>query len=67
MSSETKTAVEREAERIFEAKKVWHLRQANAPLKEKVRILLRMQRDDYPILSKRGALRSWEKPWDIQP
>jgi len=65
--SESKTDIEVEAERIFAEKKLWHRRQADLPLKEKVRILLKMQRDDYPILLKRGGLRSWEKPWNIEP
>jgi len=56
-----------EAERIFAAKREWHKRQAQLPLKEKVRILLQMQKDDYPILKARGVLRSWEKPWNIEP
>lgn len=60
-------SVRREAERLFEAKIEWHKRQSKLPLKEKVRILLRMQKDDYPILLKRGVLRSWEKPWKIEP
>ncbi len=62
-----KSPVEQEAERIFAEKRVWHKTQANLPLKEKVRILLQMQKDDYPILKKRGVLKSWEKPWDTQP
>jgi hypothetical protein len=56
-----------EAERIFAAKRVWHSQQAKLPLKEKVRILLKMQRDDYPILRARGKLRSWEEPWNVRP
>jgi len=67
MSDEPKSAIEIEAERLFAAKKVWHCKQAQLPIKEKVRILLQMQRDDYPILLKRGVLRSWEKPWNIEP
>ncbi len=57
--------IELEAARLFAAKREWHRRQA--PLKEKVRILLKMQRDDYPLLRQRGALRSWERPWNIEP
>ena len=56
-----------EAERIFAAKREWHRKQADLPLKEKVRILLKMQKDDYPLLKARGVLKSWEKPWDIEP
>ena len=63
----TETAIQKEAERLFATKKEWHRKQAQLPLKEKVRILLQMQRDDYPILLKRGVLRSWEKPWKIEP
>ncbi len=58
---------EPEAVRLFAAKREWHRQQAQLPLKEKVRILLQMQKDDYPILLKRGGLRSWEKPWNIEP
>jgi len=61
------TPIQPEAERIFAAKRVWHQKQAKLPLKEKVRIMLQMQRDDYPILVRRGGLRSWEKPWNIEP
>lgn len=61
------TGIEQEAERIFAAKMEWHRKQAQLPLKEKVRILLKMQRDDYPLLKQRNVLRSWEKPWNIEP
>jgi len=61
------SSFEAEAERIFAAKREWHKRQARLPLKEKVRILLQMQKDDYPILKARGVLPLWEKPWNIEP
>ncbi len=60
-------SVRQEAERLFEAKKEWRRKQVKLPMKEKVRILLKMQKDDYPILLKRGVLKSWEKPWKIEP
>jgi hypothetical protein len=56
-----------EIARIFEAKREWHRRQAALPLREKVRILLELQRQDYPLLKERGVLRPWERPWDIEP
>ncbi len=56
-----------EVEQIFRSKRDWHRKQAKLPLKEKVRILLQMQKDDYPILKARGVLKSWEKPWDVEP
>ena len=53
--------------RMFERKRVWHRAQAAAPLKEKVRILLELQRQDLPLLAKRRPLRPWERPWAITP
>ncbi len=67
MSEEATSPFQQEAERLFATKKEWHRKQAQLPLKEKVRILLKMQKDDYPILLKRGVLKSWEKPWTIEP
>jgi hypothetical protein len=56
-----------DVERIFAAKREWHRKQARKPLKEKVRDLLQMQRDYYPLLKARGKLKPWERPWDIEP
>ena len=67
MSEEATNPFQQEAERLFVAKKEWHRKQAQLPPKEKVRILLQMQKDDYPVLLKRGVLKSWEKPWTIEP
>lgn len=53
--------------RLFEAKAAWHRRQARLPLREKVRILLELQRQDLPLIRSRRPLRSWEKPWSILP
>jgi hypothetical protein len=45
------------------------LRQCRAamPLREKVRQLLELQRLQHPILARQRPLRSWERPWDIEP
>ena len=67
MSEEETSPLQIEVERIFASKAEWHKAQARLPLKDKVRILLKMQRDDYPILARRGVLRSWERPWNIEP
>jgi hypothetical protein len=67
MSDEAKSSTAIEAERIFAAKRAWHRKQAELPIEEKVRILLKMPRDYYPILLARGVLRSWERPWEIEP
>jgi hypothetical protein len=57
----------KDAERIWEEKRRWHAAQAKLPLREKFRILLELQRQDYPILSARGALEPWQKPWPVEP
>ena len=54
-------------EKIFEAKREWHRKQAALPLKKEVRILLEMQKQDYPLLKKRRGMASWEHPWDVEP
>ena len=52
---------------LFERKRAWHEAQARLPLREKVRILLELQRQDLPLLARRRPLRYWERPWDITP
>lgn len=51
----------------FEAKARWHREQAKLPLKEKVRILLELQKQELPLLATQRPLRDWEKPWPIDP
>lgn len=52
---------------LIESKGAWHRAQAALPIREKVRILLELQRQDLPLLSKRRPLRAWEKPWPVEP
>ena len=52
---------------LLERKRAWHRAQAKAPLREKVRILLELQRQDLPLIARRRPLRPWERPWDIAP
>lgn len=56
-----------EVRRLLQAKAAWHRRQAGLPLREKVRILLELQRQDLPLIARQRPLRSWEKPWPIDP
>jgi hypothetical protein len=60
-------AVGEQVEATFRAKFEWHRSQANLPLKEKVRILLELQRQDYPLLRRHRRLAWWEKPWSVEP
>jgi hypothetical protein len=50
-----------------QAKARWRREMAARPLREKIRVLLEMQRQLYPILRQRRAMQWWEHPWDIEP
>ncbi len=52
---------------IFTRTRAWHQAQARLPLREKVRILLELQRQELPLLTRQRALRAWERPWDVTP
>jgi hypothetical protein len=65
--SESGAAENGAIERLFRAKREWHRAQARLPLREKVRILLDLQRQDLPLIAHRRPLRSWERPWPIEP
>ena len=56
-----------EIARIFDAKVEWHRRQAALTPVEKVRILLRLQQDDFPLIQRHRSLMAWERPWNIEP
>ena len=52
---------------LIASKERWHREQAALPVREKVRILLELQRQDLPLVQKLRPLRPWEKPWPIDP
>ena len=52
---------------LLHAKRTWHRSQARAPLREKVRILLELQRQELPLIARRRPLRPWERPWNVTP
>jgi hypothetical protein len=52
---------------LIESKQAWHRIRASLPIREKVRILLDLQRQDLPLLSRQRSLRAWEKPWPVEP
>lgn len=52
---------------LLRAKRRWHRSQARAPLREKVRILLKLQRQELPLIARRRPLRPWERPWNVTP
>ena len=51
----------------IESKEKWHRAQVSLPIREKVRILLELQRQGLPLLAKQRPLRTWEKPWPVEP
>lgn len=53
-------------EELFEAKRRWHEKQAQLSIREKFRILLRMQRECLPPIERRPS-KPWEKPWNVGP
>jgi hypothetical protein len=55
------------AAELFKRKADWHRRQAALPLKEKVRQLLDLQRQEPPLLARQRRLKPWERPWTIAP
>ena len=64
MDSNRSTAVSPE---LMASKEAWHRAQASLPIREKVRILLELQRQDLPLLAMQRPLREWEKPWPVEP
>ena len=52
---------------LIASKEAWHRDQASLPIREKVRILIQLQRQDLPLLAKHRPLRAWEQPWPVEP
>jgi hypothetical protein len=53
--------------RLHQAKAELHARRAQLPLKEKVAIVLQLQRICLPLLARHRPLAPWERPWDVEP
>lgn len=51
----------------LQAKARWRRDMASRPFREKVGLVLEMQKRLYPILSRRRSMRWWERPWEIEP
>jgi hypothetical protein len=62
--SESRSKAEEE---VLTRKRQWHQAQARLPVREKVRILLQLQRQDLPLIARRRTLKAWERPWDVSP
>lgn len=53
--------------RQYDKKRQWHRAQANLPIKEKMRLMLEMQKNTLPLIERHRPLKWYEKPWDIEP
>ena len=54
-------------QKAYHAKTAWHQEQRKLPIKEKMRILIELQKHDLPLIARQRPLKSWERPWDIEP
>lgn len=52
---------------LVASKGAWHHAQARLPIREKFRILLKLQAEDLPLIQRHRAMRPWERPWAIEP
>ena len=53
--------------RLWKGKAALHRRRSRLPLPEKVRLVMELQRAALPLIARRRPLRSWERPWEIEP
>ena len=54
-------------DRQRKAKARWRREMAARPFREKVALVLELQRQLHPVLAQRRALHWWERPWEIEP
>ena len=52
---------------LREGKAALHRRHATLPLPEKIRLVMELQRIVLPLIARQRPLRSWERPWEIEP
>jgi hypothetical protein len=53
--------------RLCQGKAELRARRTQMSLKEKVAMVLELQRIYYPLLKRQRPLASWERPWNIEP
>jgi len=54
-------------ERLYQGKAALHRRHRALPLPEKVRLVMELQRIVLPLIARQRRLRSWERPWELEP
>jgi len=53
--------------RLRQGKAELRARRTQMSLKEKVAMVLELQRIHFPLLKRQRPVASWEHPWDIEP
>ncbi len=53
--------------RLRQGKAELRARRTQMSLKEKVAMVLELQRIYLPLLERQRPLASWERPWDVEP
>jgi hypothetical protein len=53
--------------RLRQGKADLHARRTRMSLREKVAMVLELQRIHFPLLKRHRPVASWEHPWDIEP
>lgn len=54
-------------QQLRDGKAALHRRHAALSLPEKVRMVMELQRIVLPLIARQRPLRSWERPWEIEP
>jgi hypothetical protein len=54
-------------QKLRKGKAALHRRLSTLPLPEKVRLVMELQRIVAPMIARQRPLRSWERPWEIEP
>ena len=54
-------------DQLWRGKAALHRRHAALPLPEKVRLVMELQRIVLPLIARHRTLRSWERPWEVEP
>jgi len=53
--------------RLHQGKADLRAQRTRMALKEKIRMLLELQRIYWPLLKRHRPLASWERPWEVDP
>lgn len=53
--------------RLHQGKAELHAQRTRMSLKEKVAMVLELQRIHLPLLERQRPLKPWERPWDVEP